>query len=166
MGLHQDILPELVEDIKSYHDECAIALIGSVARGQQRPESDLDLNIFVPDDDVNCYKSPYIDKDNKWQLKMKCHVQGVRIDVAWETYQGLENHLRGDGPIHCWPFSNGKIFHDPSGTVARCLTVAQRWFQEHADIAERIEADFVRTKQQQIRERGKTTIVCDQDASQ
>ena len=157
MGLHQVILRDLVEDIKSYHNECAIVLIGSVARGQERPESDLDLNIFFPDDDVTCHASPYVDTDNKWQLKMKCKVQGVRIDVAWETYQGLEERLQGDGPIHCWPFSNGKILHDPSGMVEPCLTVARTWFHRHADIAERIEAEYISAKLQQIRERRRPT---------
>jgi len=58
MGLHQDIVPDLIENIQSYHDECAIVLIGSVAMGNERPKSDLDLNIFLPDDDSACQSSP------------------------------------------------------------------------------------------------------------
>ncbi len=99
MGLHQDILPDLIEDIQSYHDECAIVLIGSVARGKERPESDLDLNIFLPDDDSACHASPYIGSDNRWQLKIKCEVRGIRIDVAWESYQRLGKRLQVDGQV-------------------------------------------------------------------
>ncbi|MBC8356161.1 MAG: nucleotidyltransferase domain-containing protein [Planctomycetes bacterium] len=153
MSLQQDIVPELVKDINSYHDECAIVLIGSVAWGSERPESDIDFNIFFPNDHDDCRESPYIDSDNRWQLKVKGELHGIRIDIAWETYDGLEGHLLGDGPINCWPFSNGKILHDPSGTVAPCLTRAQRWFAKHADIASRIEAEYVRSKRTQIRER-------------
>ena len=141
MGLHQDILPDLVADIISHHHECAIVLIGSVARGQERPESDVDLNVILPNDDVNYHKSPYVDRDNRWQLRMKRHVQGIRIDIAWETYQGLEKRLQRDGPFYCWPFSNGKILHDPHGMVDPFLSVARRWFHEHANIAERIKTE-------------------------
>lgn len=153
MGLQLEILPDLLEDIKSYHDECAIVLIGSIANGNERPESDLDLNIFLPDDDEALNVSPYISNDNRWQLKVKREVHGIRIDVAWETYQGLERHLR-DGPADCWPFSNGKILHDPSRRIEPCLTIARTWFDEHADVAKSIEAKYHISKQQQFRERG------------
>ena len=154
MGLHQDILPDLIEDIQSYHDECAIVLIGSVAMGNERPKSDLDLNIFLPDEDSACQPSPYIGSDNRWQLKVKREVHGIRIDVAWETYEGLEQQLQGHGPAGCWPFSNGKILHDPNGVVQPYITTARTWFDQHADIRERIEAEYLKAKQKQIRERG------------
>ena len=94
-----------------------------------------------------------IASDNRWQLKMKREVHGIRIDVAWETYEGLEQQLQGDGPVNCWPFSDGKILRDPSGVVESCLTIARRWFDQHADIRERIEAEYLKAKQKQIRER-------------
>jgi hypothetical protein len=156
VSLHQDILPDLVEDIKAYHDECAIVLIGSVARGEERPESDLDLNIFLPDDDGVSQPSPYIDGDNRWQLKIKRDVNGIRIDIAWETYERLAEHLQGDGAADCWPFSNGKILHDPRRMVEPCLANARKWFDEHPDTAARIEAEYVQSKEKQIRERGQS----------
>ena len=153
MSLQQELLPDLVKDIRLYHNECAIVLIGSVVRGLERPESDIDLNIFLPGGDATCHASPYVDTDNRWQLKVKCKVQGIRIDVAWETYLGLEERLLGDGPISCWPFSNGVVLHDPSEAVAPFLSLARRWFQERPGIAERIEKEYQQAKQQQSRRR-------------
>ena len=90
-------------------------LTGSVVRGQERPESDIDVNIFLPDDEVARHASSFIDADNRWQLKLIWRVQGVRIDVAWESYQGLLEYPQGDGAVHCWPFFNGRILYDPNG---------------------------------------------------
>lgn len=157
MSVYQSVLPDLVEHLTSFHDECAIVLIGSVAGGQERPDSDLDLNLFFPDDDDTYLASPYIDSGNRWQLSMKPTFHGIRIDVAWETYGGLKERLEGDGPIHCWPFSNGKILHDPSGAIEPCMAVARRWFREHADVAQRIEAEYTEAKRQQAQMRGTST---------
>ena len=154
MSLQQDILPELVEEIRTHHQQCAVVLIGSVARGDERTESDVDLNIFFPDRRDDCYASPFVDDDNRWQLRKKIERQGVRIDVAWETYKGLQRRLEGDGPAKCWPFSNSKILHDPLGMIAPCLTVSRLWFDEHPEIASRRQADYVAAKQKQIRDRG------------
>ena len=153
MSLHQELLPVLVEDIRSYHEACAIVLIGSVARGQERPESDIDLNIFLPEGDAISHASPYVDHDNRWQLRVKSKMRGVRIDVAWETYQGLKERLRRDGPINCWPFSNGVVLYDCSEAVAPCLHLARTWFEERPEVAERIEREYLKAKQRQIRER-------------
>ena len=152
MSLHDAILPDLVEHVKSYHPDCSIVLIGSVARGRQRAESDIDLNIFfAAEDDVQA--SPYVDADNRWQLSMKPKFRGVRIDVAWETYDGLGQRLAGDGALRCWPFSNGKILHDPAGTVAEYLEVARRWFLTHPEDAQRIQSEYTEAKRQQLQQR-------------
>lgn len=153
MGIHQEVLSGIVEEIKTYHTECGIILIGSVATGTERPESDLDLNIFLPEADTT-HANPYIDDDNRWQLRVKAVIRGVRIDVAWETYDGLKTQVSGDGAANCWPCSRGKVLHDPSGVVGECLAIAKAWFAEHPGEYDRIEAAYLAAKEKQICERG------------
>jgi len=150
MSLHLDILPELVEEIKSHHRQCAVVLIGSVAKGIERPESDIDLNVFFPERDEDCDASPFVDDDNRWQLRMKGKRQGLRIDVAWETYEGLKSRLEGDGAVDCWPFSCGKILYDPQNMVEPLMAAVRLWFCRHPEIASRLLADYTAAKQDQF----------------
>jgi predicted nucleotidyltransferase len=151
MTLHRDVLGEIVEAFQTLDPACGIVLIGSVARGDERPQSDLDLNLFfsglreLP-------RHSYIGDDNRWQLQVKDELRGIRIDVAWETYEGLEGRLQGDGPSVCWSFSRGTILHDPSGKLASCQTLARQWFQEHAAVVEQLEREYAAAKQIQARQ--------------
>jgi predicted nucleotidyltransferase len=106
---HQAILPHLVEVCASIHDRCGVVLIGSVTRGAERPDSDIDLNLIFPGDECPLGRHPYVDHDNRWQLVHKGDVDGLRVDVAWETEHALLKRLQSDDVLHCWPFSRGRV---------------------------------------------------------
>jgi len=99
-------------------------------------------------------RSPYVDEDNRWQLQVKDHVQGFRIDVAWETQRALLKRLQGEDVVNCWSFSQGEILHDPHDIAGPCLEIARAWFAKHPDVTSRFEADFAHAKQSQARARG------------
>lgn len=145
MSLQRDILPQVTQSIREHHQDCSILLIGSVARKEESPHSDLDLNIFLPEAAVN---SPWVSPENRWQLQVKCVVQGVRIDVAWETLDFLEEHLRTGGPF--WILSFGEIVHDPSGRVEACIERARNWASENGELCQKMETDFRIFKQKQL----------------
>ena len=148
VSVHRDILPEVMHAIQEHHQDCSIILIGSVAREEERPDSDLDLNIFLPDRSVN---SPWVSSENRWQLQVKCVMHDVRIDVAWETFDFLEKHLKTDGPF--WILSFGETVYDPSGRVEPCLKQARAWAREHAELCRTMEDDFRIFKKEQIARR-------------
>jgi predicted nucleotidyltransferase len=156
MSIHHEILPGLVEDCTRIHDRCGVVLIGSVARGTQRASSDIDLNIVFPDDEGPLRASPYVAEDNRWQLKVKDEIHGVRIDVAWETQHALLDRLRGDDIVNCWPFSMGRVLRDPCDVARPCLDLAKAWFAEHSDIASRFNAELAAAKVRQMRARGES----------
>ena len=153
MSPQQTIIPELLSEIEAYHRQCSVVLIGSVANGTEREQSDVDLNIFLSEYGKEDVSSPFVDSDNRWQLRMKGERGGVRIDVAWETYDGLTKRLEGDGPAECWPFSNGKILRDPQGIVAQLLTVAQLWYDNHPEVARRMRDVYLAAKRKQAQDR-------------
>ncbi len=151
MTPQRQILPEVIAAILAEHPECSILLIGSVARGEERPEnSDLDLNLFFP---AEPGESKWVRPSNRWQLEVVSEHRGVRLDFAWETFEFLEAHLRTAGPF--WILSSGEVLHDPSGRLAPCLRLAQQWAAAHPEECAKIEAEFRRAKaRQQARYRG------------
>ena len=146
MALHREILGEVVETFRTLDPACGIVLIGSVAHGNEQPQSDLDLNLFFSGS-CELPQHAYIGNDNRWQLKVKDELQGIRIDAAWETYEGLEHLLHGDGPRGCWSFSRGEILHDPSGRVASGQLIARQWFRNHPAVVAQLERDYADAKQ-------------------
>ena len=122
MSRQREILSEVVHAIQADHLDCSIILIGSVARREERRESDLDLNVFLPHDKEG---SSWVAPENRWQLQVRTVIRDIRIDVAWETFDFLEAHLKGDGPF--WILSTGEVLHDPSGRAAACLAAARLW---------------------------------------
>ncbi len=156
MSRHHEIIPHLLEVCSSIHNDCGVVLIGSVARGTERPESDIDLNIIFPEDVCPVRQDSYIDDDNRWQLVIKDNVQGIRVDVAWETRFALLKRLRSDDVLNCWPFSNGRILHDPCNVAAPCLAIAKEWYREHPEVAARYESEYVEAKRRQRRRREKS----------
>lgn len=118
LSRHHDIIPQLVEACASIHSGCGVVLIGSVARGTQHSDSDIDLNLVFPDDDRPLGQHPYVADDNRWQLVLKGVVCGIRVDVAWETERALLKRLQSDDIVNSWPFSNGRVLRDPRNCPA------------------------------------------------
>ena len=148
MSLQRDILPEVALAIQEHHKDCSILLIGSVARQEELEHSDLDLNVFLPDASIT---SPWICDENRWQLQVKCVVQGIRVDVAWETFDYLDEYMKSDGPF--WILSFGEIIHDPNGRIKPCLQRARRWAAENVELCQKMEADFRIFKKKQLASR-------------
>ena len=148
MSLQRDILSEVTRAIQEHHTNCSILLIGSVARKEEGEHSDLDLNVFLPDASIT---SPWVCQENRWQLQVKCVVQGIRVDVAWETFDFLDEHMKSDGPF--WILSFGEIVHDPSGRVEPCLQQARHWARKDADVCQQMEAEFRLSKRKKLANR-------------
>ncbi len=146
MVRHQDIIPHLVDECASIHEGCSLVLIGSVARRTERPDSDIDINIIFPGDDCPVGRHGYVGDDNRWQLVVKDIVQGIRVDVAWETERALLNRLQSDDVLNCWPFSHGRVLHDPRNIASPALRIAKQWYRDHPEVAQRYESAYAEAK--------------------
>jgi hypothetical protein len=149
MSVHQRIIPGLLEVCASIHPDCAVVLIGSVAQGTERPCSDLDLNLIFPGDELPQNQHPYVGDDNRWQLVVKDKIEGIRIDIAWETQQVLIDYVAGPQVRACWPFSNGRILRDPLNVAAPSLAIANQWYVDHPEVRERYERVYAEAKRRQ-----------------
>lgn len=149
MSVHQRIIPGLIEVCTTIHPYCGVVLIGSVAKGMERPDSDLDLNLIFPGDECPTYKHSYVGGDNRWQLVVKDNIEGIRIDIAWETQRALSDYVAGPQVRACWPFSNGRILRDRLKVAAPSLAVANQWYVDHPDVRERYGRDYAEAKRRQ-----------------
>jgi len=146
--IHREILPEVVQAIQDHHPDCSIILFGSVARHQERPDSDLDLQVLLHDTSVS---SPWVVPTNRWQLQVMCEMHGIRIDVAWETIDFFEAEVETDGPF--WILSCGETICDPSGRAEPCLQKIRSWAQDNVELCQKLEAEFQTFKKQQLARR-------------
>lgn len=152
MTTQRKVLPKVVDAIQSYHPNCSIILFGSVARHEERPSSDLDLQVFLPDDSV---RSPWVDPTNRWQLKVMSEMDGIRIDVAWETLDFFEAEVETDGPF--WIISCGELICDPSGRAKPCLEKIRSWADQNVELCQKLEAEFRVFKKKQLARRREQT---------
>lgn len=105
--LHQRVLDEIIAELHEDADVCGIMVVGSVARGTARADSDLDLVIVATEDD----RQP-------WQSRP----HAVPVDFTVRTAGGWrENFTPNRIGDESWgyAFLDGVILHDPTGTVAR-----------------------------------------------
>ena len=122
MTKHRDILPEVVTILAQKHPGCAIVLVGSVRRGTERPDSDLDLAIIVPED---CKKRT----DRSWRYK------GILMCLCFLGREWMDQTLTNQ-PYVFWPFSLGEILHDPDGVAQAYQRRAQAFFARNPDVVD------------------------------
>lgn len=135
MSKQRDILPQVVASILERSPEAAIFLMGSVSFGYERPESDLDLGVVVPD--VTSVEFP--DGKVTWQSErdkvVDAAVEGVRLDMVFITPAFLERELVRK-PWRGYYFAQLEVLHDPQGIMQSYQSRIAPWFDGHSDIVE------------------------------
>ena len=178
MKSHRELLPKVVELLTAVDEKMGIVIVGSVARGSERPDSDIDITvIFSGDEHPPLDESSFFSTDNRWALRTKGEIENKRIDLAWDTENNVLQRLRGpepdktalfagddeeahfqrleairaegNGPAGCWPLATGWIIHDPLGIAEHCQSIAKTWFESNPDILEAIEKGYLAAKQKQ-----------------
>src|SRR3990170_5147628 len=119
---------KLVEDLaakirRSRRDVRAIVLFGSVARGDDLPDSDVDLIVVAG-------LGPW--KPQKFTLG------GVLFNVYWKRWPGLLRDMLEPGPgAERHGFLEGEALYDPDGLLTKLRSLAGRlpeaWYRESAE---------------------------------
>src|SRR6185503_14723479 len=78
-------LPHLTARCVEAHPDCGIRLQGSVARGQERLDSDIDLIIVVPEGGLQ-RPNELLCADNHWSMQLVHDAPtGMKLDINWVT---------------------------------------------------------------------------------
>jgi len=135
MSKHQEILPRIVDLIRQVDPACGIVLFGSVAAGRERPESDLDLLVVGHQyKEIRFADFRVVHEENGMGL-VRGHIEGITVDLAcWPA--GLLARSMTATPYMFYPFSLGKILHDPDGLARQHVQTARDYFHANRDIAD------------------------------
>ena len=150
MSKQQAALDYVVELCRQADPDCGIRLQGSVARGQEQPDSDIDLTVVLSQEGPRRFNR-IIREDNHFGMRLipveEC---GVQLDINWLRVDELLGIVRDRGAFDWWMFHQGRTIHDPAGLAKRCQDAMAEWFERHPAVAEawrRQEQEVQRHKQ-------------------
>ncbi len=136
MNRQQRALPYLISKCCEIDPNCGIQLQGSVARGEEQPESDIDLTVILRDITDIRYNE-LITPDNHPGMIRVYHAEfDVNIDINWEFASRLNVSLTTHGAAGWYIFSQGRPIYDPLGLAKQCQNQMLLWFNAHSSIAQ------------------------------
>jgi predicted nucleotidyltransferase len=129
-------LEHIVARCVDAHPDCGIRLQGSVARGDERESSDIDLTVVIPRSAL-VRENELLSADNHWRMRLvHDEATGVKLDINWVGAEELLELVAERGAIAWYMFKNGKTLRDPAGLVARCATAISAWFEARPAVLE------------------------------
>lgn len=99
----QQVIDEAVRRMVDYFQPEQIWLFGSTARGEARPDSDLDFLVVVPDDQPD---------ERYWHVYQSLIGIGVPIDVVPMTRSGFEKRRDWIMSLPAICLREGKLLYD------------------------------------------------------
>lgn len=102
-----DWIPEVVDDVVEAFDPARVIVFGSVARGEDSPESDLDLLVLFDD----------LDATDRRQLMGRIRTAigaPIPIDVLVADVDEFEAGKDVNGSPYYWPARDGTVVYDQS----------------------------------------------------
>lgn len=106
--------------------DCSILLVGSLARGEEREDSDIDLHVCLSREPE--HRNDLIGEHNYQHMHVCTERQGIKIDIGWRLLDSLEREWSRPN-VHYY-FMIGKSIRDPSGGQARWLDIQRRWLDQ------------------------------------
>ena len=117
--IHYKIVNEIVERYKKDKSVIAIALFGSLARKEERPDSDVDVEIIS-------------ENAKEWEL-LKRKKYGIKIDLEICPKKHLIHQME-KYPYLCYSYLSEKVIYDPEGFMEEVKKKLKRYFDKHPDV--------------------------------
>ena len=135
MSRQRDILPKVLETVRKNAPGASVFLSGSVCFGHERPDSDIDLVVIVPDITVVRYPGGQV-RDRHVGLKfVDATFEGIPLEIIFLTPRAF-TELVGDKPWRGYKFLRVEILFDPQGLIQSWKGRIAPWFDDHPDAVE------------------------------
>jgi predicted nucleotidyltransferase len=129
-------LEHLIERCRQADPNCGVLLQGSVARGDERPESDIDLTVVLSISEPLAYNEVIARENRYGMIRIHLDEWDVDVDVNWLTADELLEIVRTRGATDWWMFYRGAAVHDPAGHAGRCHEAISNWFDRNPNVAD------------------------------
>lgn len=98
-------LPQVIEEVVRACDPLLVILFGSLARGEEGPDSDIDLLVVLPH--VESKQKPGLMGTIRFAVEAP-----VPIDVFVTDPDEIERRRDVIGSFHYWPLREGKVVYE------------------------------------------------------
>ena len=122
LEVHKKIVKEIVNEYKKNKSTVAITLFGSLARGEERYDSDVDIQIISGN-------------AKKWELKQDDVRYGIKIDLVICPEKHLIYQF-DNYPYLCYDYLNEKIIYDPKSFIKGFQNKIRKYISKHPEVAE------------------------------
>jgi predicted nucleotidyltransferase len=116
--IHHKIIKEIIEEQKNNPDIVVINIFGSVAQGLERPDSDVDIEVFSK-------------KAKKWSLKRQKRY-GIKIDFETAPLDKVLKRVKTH-PYLCYDYMFEKIVYDPQGIMKNIVKKIKDYFKKNPE---------------------------------
>ena len=132
MSVHRDLVARMLPELARRYPGCGVLVAGSVQRGEERPDSDLDLFVVFPG-------------DGAVGLTHERSAEGIKVDVALFPEDALRRDVERQW-YKFWMFARAEIVHDPEGIAGRNQEVVGSYFRRHPRIDRAWEAQLAEVR--------------------
>jgi predicted nucleotidyltransferase len=114
---HMDLVKTILEGCFSKNEIIGLMLIGSVARGDACPDSDLDLYFLL---------------ENGHNKKFNSEVQSnILIEYKYADFEQVKRNLEKN-PMEIYSFLDGRILFDKKGLLEQLKIIAQQKYKNYS----------------------------------
>lgn len=152
MKAHRKIVDEIINEYKNKRGILAITLFGSLARGEERKSSDVDIEIISESAD-------------KWELKQDDERYGINIDLVICPKKHLIYQLK-KYPYLCYDYLSEEILYDPKGFMRNLRKKLKTYFDNHPEIVKFWEDKLKIMKEERARGKVHKNAIKDYDEAE
>ncbi|MBT3287887.1 MAG: nucleotidyltransferase domain-containing protein [Victivallales bacterium] len=145
---HELVLTKLIDEILGMDPTCSIFAIGSVAAGDPREDSDLDLFVYFAAEPPHF--TTHITAENRGRMRIMGYLDGIKIDIGWRLESTLPTEFPPERAVNWYPLANPRILHDPRGTVKRVLALVHEALDRYPWIAQAWEKQLAEVKRHKL----------------
>jgi predicted nucleotidyltransferase len=120
---HKELVHKILNEYIARNEESGLMLIGSIARGDAYPESDLDLYVLL-------------EKGQKKDFHSEKR-EGILIEYKYADFNRIQLNFKNN-PMELYSFLEGEILFDSNGELKRLKEIAQHKYENYSVASDKV----------------------------